>query len=81
MPSVMEAFNASTTAFPDSVHATIASANASVLSKVLDNVNFFGVVLTLLALAVAYDQSMLPLSSSMPCVGANTARHSFVLEK
>ena len=60
MASVMEAFNASTTQFPDTVRHTIASANAGNLGRMLENVNAFSVIFTLFALAVAYDQSTYP---------------------
>lgn len=61
MASIMEAFNASSTAIPNTIHATIASANTGILSKVLDNasaISWFGVFLTLFLAAVVYDQSM-----------------------
>ena len=58
MPSVLETFNASTTASPHTIYATVASANSGVMSKVLDNVNILNVLLTFLAAAVIYDQSM-----------------------
>jgi sterol 22-desaturase len=57
MASIMEAFNASTTAFPASIQATIATAQTGVLSKLLENVSVFNVFLTLFAAAVIYDQS------------------------
>lgn len=60
MASVMEAFNASSTAIPASIHATIASANTGILSKAFDNVSpvsWFGVFVTLFLAAVVYDQS------------------------
>jgi len=58
MASVMEAFNASTTHYPDTIRATIATSDLGVLSRALDHVNFWSVFFTLFAIAVAYDQSM-----------------------
>ena len=58
MASPMEAINASQTSFPESIHATISSAQTGVMSKVLDNMSVFGVLVALFALAVTYDQSM-----------------------
>lgn len=60
MASIMEAFNASSTAIPNTIHATIASANTGILSKAFDNassVSWFGVFLTLFLAAIVYDQS------------------------
>lgn len=42
---------------PDTIHATISSVNAGVMSKTLENFGVFGVFLSLFAMAVAYDQS------------------------
>lgn len=53
----MEAMNVSATNMPDAVHATISSVQTGVLSKMLENVNYFTVFLTLFAMAVVYDQS------------------------
>jgi len=52
----MEAMNVSATNMPDAVHATISSVQTGVLSKMLENVNYFTVFLTLFAMAVVYDQ-------------------------
>ncbi|KAK4505846.1 hypothetical protein PRZ48_003811 [Zasmidium cellare] len=71
MASVMEAFNASSTAIPNTIHATIASANTGILSKAFDNaspVSWFGVFLTLFLAAVVYDQ-MSYWSHKGPLVG------------
>lgn len=61
MASVMETFNATSTALPDSVHAVIASAQTGILSKAFDNfsspVGWFGVFLAVFLAAVIYDQS------------------------
>ncbi|EMC96765.1 hypothetical protein BAUCODRAFT_489380 [Baudoinia panamericana UAMH 10762] len=57
MASMMEAFNATTTPYVEHIEATISSVDTGVLSKMLDNVNVFGVFLTLFAIAVAYDQT------------------------
>ena len=56
MASPMEAINASQTSFPETIHATISSVQTGVMSKVLENTSTFAVVLTLFAVAVAYDQ-------------------------
>ncbi|KAI7256966.1 hypothetical protein KC335_g13023, partial [Hortaea werneckii] len=56
MASPMEAMNVSATNMPDAVHATISSVQTGVLSKMLENVNYFTVFLTLFAMAVVYDQ-------------------------
>ena len=58
MASPMEVFNASQTAMPESIHATISSAQTGIMSKTFENVGISGVLLSLLAMAVAYDQSM-----------------------
>ena len=57
MASVMEAFNASTTHYPGTVRATIATGDLGILSRALEHVNFLSVFFTLFAIAVAYDQS------------------------
>ena len=57
MASVMEWFNATSTASPDVIEATIASSNTGFMTKVLDNVNGYSIFFTLLGLAIAYDQS------------------------
>ncbi|KAK4544498.1 hypothetical protein LTR36_004070 [Oleoguttula mirabilis] len=56
MASVMEAMNASTTHFPEPMHATISSAQTGMMSKILDSTGIFTIFLTLFAMAVAYDQ-------------------------
>ncbi|KAK0844091.1 RNA polymerase C-22 sterol desaturase [Friedmanniomyces endolithicus] len=56
MASVMEAFNASTTHYPGTVRATIATGDLGILSRALEHVNFLSVFFTLFAIAVAYDQ-------------------------
>ncbi|KAK1811091.1 RNA polymerase C-22 sterol desaturase [Friedmanniomyces endolithicus] len=56
MASVMEAFNASTTQYPGTVRATIATGDLGILSRALEHVNFLSVFFTLFAIAVAYDQ-------------------------
>lgn len=59
MASIRETFNASSTAIPDTIHATIASAQTGFLSKALDSfspVSWFGVFLSLFFAAVVYDQ-------------------------
>lgn len=62
MASPMEAMNVSATNMPESLHATLSSAESGILSQVLENVNYFSVFLTLFAIAVVYDQSKsLPL--------------------
>ena len=58
MESPMEALNASQTSFPEAIHATISSAQTGIMSKVLENMTVFRVVLTLFAMAVVYDQSV-----------------------
>ena len=57
MASPMEAINASQTAFPATIHASISSAQTGLMSKVLENTTIFGVIVSLFAMAVAYDQS------------------------
>ena len=57
MASPMEVFNASQTVYPDTIHATIASAQTGIMSQALENMTFFRIAVTLFALAVAYDQS------------------------
>lgn len=64
MASPMEVFNASQTAMPDSIYATISTSQSGIMSKVLENSSAFSIIVTLLALAVAYDQSM---SSHVHC--------------
>ena len=57
MASIAEAFNASSTAFPDAIHATIASAKQTgLVGKVMDNATYFNVFLTVFVAAVIYDQ-------------------------
>ncbi|WPG97610.1 sterol C-22 desaturase [Acrodontium crateriforme] len=56
MASIIEAFNASNTVFPDAFHATIASVNTTLVSNVWEKVNFFSVFFTLFVAAVIYDQ-------------------------
>lgn len=51
------AVNASQTSFPEGVHATIAAAQSGFLSKAVENTSFFGIIATLFAVLVAYDQS------------------------
>lgn len=57
MASVMEAMNASSTRFPNAIHATISTPQSGLMSKMLDNVSVFSVFLTLFAVAIVYDQS------------------------
>ena len=57
MASVMEAFNASATAFPDTMQATMESAGSGIMSKVLGHASALNVFFTLLVAAVIYDQS------------------------
>ena len=58
MASPMEAINASAATHYPTVHATIASAQTGLMSRVLESVSFFRVFFTLFAIAVVYDQSM-----------------------
>ena len=57
MASPMEALNASQTSIPGTIHATISSAQTGILSRLLESTGIFSVVITLLAIAVVYDQS------------------------
>lgn len=53
----MEAFNASQTAPPDALYATVPAAmQTGLLNRVLDNTSTLSVLVTLLAIAIAYDQ-------------------------
>ncbi|KAK3671601.1 RNA polymerase C-22 sterol desaturase [Recurvomyces mirabilis] len=56
MASVMEAFNASATAYANAREATILATDSSLISNIVNNVNIFSVFFTLFAIAVAYDQ-------------------------
>jgi len=58
MASPMEVYNASQTSLPDTMHATISSSQSGIMSKVLENTGVWSVLFTVLAIAVAYDQSM-----------------------
>lgn len=58
MASPMEVFNASQTTVPDSVYATISSSQTGLMSKFLENTSTFSIIVTLLALAIAYDQGI-----------------------
>jgi hypothetical protein len=58
MASPMEAFNASQTSLPDTIYATISPIQTGFVSKVVENTSVSGVILTLLALAITYDQGM-----------------------
>jgi hypothetical protein len=56
MASPMEALNASQTAFPDQLYDTMATAQSGIVSKVLENMSVTSTILTLLLLAITYDQ-------------------------
>ncbi|KAK3699186.1 RNA polymerase C-22 sterol desaturase [Vermiconidia calcicola] len=56
MASPVEAFNASQTSYPDTVHATISSAQTGLISKVWESASVFSICMSLLAIAVVYDQ-------------------------
>lgn len=55
----MEVFNASQTAMPDSIYATLASSQTGFMSKILENASVSTILLTVFAVAIAYDQGML----------------------
>lgn len=58
MASPMEVFNASQTAFPEPVQATIAMVQSGVVGRVFENMTVLRTLATLFCVAVAYDQSM-----------------------
>ena len=57
MASLMEALNASQTSIPHSIHAIVPPTPTGLMSKTLENFGISGILLSLLAMAVAYDQS------------------------
>jgi len=56
-PREAMAVNASQTSIPEGVHASIAAAQSGLVNKAFEGTSFFGVIATLFAILVAYDQS------------------------
>lgn len=53
----MEVDHASQTMMPDTIHTSIPSPHAGFMSKTFENFGVGGILLSLLVMAIAYDQS------------------------